>query len=260
VTARSIWQGSLLIQKHEIGVKVYSAVVDRQIHFHLLHRPDRTRLQQRMVEPESETPIPLGETLKAFEAEPGVFIAISREEIEEAAPEPSRQIVVKHFVPTGAIDAQLFDRPYYLGPTAESAMDYFALAEALDRKKKSGIAAWVMRKHSYVSALASKGNYLMLITLRHAEEVVPVSELQPPEGRALESKERVLAGKLVEALAGEFQPERYHDEYQARVRELIDAKRSGKKLKPKRAPRRRQEGSLADSLLASLKGAAGSAG
>jgi DNA end-binding protein Ku len=252
---RSIWQGSLLVQKNVIGVKVYSAVVDRQIHFHLLHRSDRMRVQQRMVQAQTETPVPLAETRKAFEAEPGLYVAISSEELDQAAPEASREINVKRFVPTGAIDPQLFDRPYYLGPLADSAMDYFALTQALDRKQKSGIAFWVMRKHSYVGALITQWSHLMLITLRHAGEIIPASELESPDGPPLERKERELAGKLVETLAGDFHPEAYHDEYQARLRELVDAKRAGKKLKPKRAPKRRREGSLADSLLASLNGA-----
>ena len=63
--------------------------------------------------------------------------------------------------------------------------DYFALAQALERKKVAGIASWVMRKHSYVGALIAQQGYLMMITLRHAEEVIPVTQLDPPAGRAL---------------------------------------------------------------------------
>jgi DNA end-binding protein Ku len=248
----------LLIQKHEIGIKLYSAVLDRQIHFHLLHRRDRTRLQQRMVEAETETAVALADTKRAFEAEPGLYIALTGEELDQAAPETSRQVEVRRFIPTTAIDPQLFDRPYYLGPIPDSSLDYFALARAIQQKKKAGIAHWVMRKHSYVGALIESGGALMLVTLRHAGEVIPASQLDPPVGRPLDSKERDLAGKLVDALAGDFHPEAYHDQYRARVRELIDAKRAGKKVKPKRAPRRRTERSLEESLRASLKGASAS--
>jgi DNA end-binding protein Ku len=254
VTARAIWQGNLAVQKREIAVKLYSAVMDRQIHFHLLHKSDRTRVQQRMVDAETEKPVPLDQTQKAFEAESGVYVAVSSEEIERSIPEPSREIRINRFVPTHAVDAQLCDRPYYLGPTDDSQPDYFALTQALDEKKSAGIVSWVMRRHAYVGALVSQKGYLMLITLRHAEEVIPISELEPPQGRRFEPKEKDMAAKLIEALSGEFQPKAYHDEYQARVHELIEAKRSGKKVKPKRAPRRRHEGSLAASLQASLKG------
>ena len=138
----------------------------------------------------------------------------------------------------GAIEPQLFDRPYYLGPGDDAVVDYFALARALEKKKCAGIASWTMRKHSYVGALIVDRGYLMVITLRHADEVIPVSQLDPPQGRALEPKERVLAAKLIETLSGQFDPAAYSDQYQERVQELIDAKRAGKKVKPKRARRR----------------------
>jgi len=205
------------------------------------------------VDSQTEEPVPLDQVRKAFQAEPGVYVVVTPEELEQAVPEANRDIKMSRFVPTKAIDPQRFDRPYYLGPSEDSEADYFALAQALEGKQTAGIASWVMRKHSYVGALLAQEGYLMLVTLRHADEVIPLKELDPPQGRALEAKERDMAEKLVEALTGEFQPDVYNDEYQHRVRELIDAKQKGKKLKPKRARVRRQESSLADSLRASLK-------
>ena len=254
MTARSIWQGKLTFQKHEIGVKLYSAVQDREVHFHLLHKREHARVQQRMVDAETEKPVPLEQARKAFEAAPGLYVALSSDEIEQSVPAPSREVRISRFVPIDAIDPQLYDRPYYLGPAENSETDYFALAEALDANR-AGIASWVMRKHSYVGALVAQRGYLMLITLRHAEEVVPVGELEPPHGRPLASKEKDLAEKLIEALAGPFKVHAYHDEYQHRIHELIEAKRAVKKLKPKRAPRRRRTASLTDALEASLRDA-----
>src|SRR4029077_559288 len=102
-------------------------------------------------------------------------------------------------------------------------------------------------------ALLSHEGYLTLITLRNNDEVIPVGSLEPPQGRPLAANEKQLAEKLIEALSGKFRPEDYRDLYQQRIQELIDAKRSGKKLKPKRSPRKRQAGSLAESLRARLK-------
>ncbi len=167
-----------------------------------------------------------------------------------------REVEVSRFVPMGAIEPQFFDRPYYLGPGDNAVVDYFALAQALEKKKCAGIVSWTMRKHSYVGALIVERGYLMTITLRFAEEVIPVRQLDPPQGRALNPKERELAVKLVDTLSGRFDPEAYHDEYQERVRKLIDAKRAGKKVTHKRAKRRPEAGSLADSLRSSLKAAA----
>jgi DNA end-binding protein Ku len=253
VSARSIWQGMLVIQKHRIAVKFYSAVLDRQIHFHLLHKRDRTRVEQKMVDAETGKTVPLDLARKAFEVEKGRYIAVTREEVDGSAPEPAREVEVSRFVPMQAIEPQFFDRPYYLGPGDDAAVDYFALVQALEKKKCAGIASWTMRKHSYVAALIVDRGYLMAITLRHADEVIPVSQLDPPQGRPLEAKERELAVKLVETLSGRFDPEAYHDQYRQRVHELIEAKRAGKKIKPKRASRQPSSESLADSLRSSLK-------
>jgi DNA end-binding protein Ku len=258
VTGRSIWQGTLVIQKNQIDVKVYSAVVDRQIHFHLLHKRDRTRVQQRMVEAETEKPVPLDQARKAFEAEPGLYVVITGDELKRASPESARDITISRFVPIQSIDAEWFDRPYYLGPAGEATREYFALAQALKRKKSAGIASWVMRKHSYVGALLSQAGYLMLNTLRHDEEVIPAADLDPPPGPALDAKEKDLAAKLIAALSGPFQLDLYLDEYQARIHELIDAKRAGKTPKTKRIRRRRMEGSLGDALRSSLRRVAAS--
>jgi DNA end-binding protein Ku len=206
-----------------------------------------------MVDAETNQQVPLESTRKAFEGGPGLYVVVTGEEIERSLPEPSREVRISRFVPLEVIDPQLFDRPYYLGPAENSETDYFALARALD-PKRAAIASWVMRKHSYVGALTTRGGYLMLITLRHAEEVIPVGDLSPPGGNPLAPKERDLAEKLIDALSAPFQPRAYHDEYRDQLLKLIDAKRTGKKLKPKRRPRRQREGSLAESLKASLIG------
>jgi DNA end-binding protein Ku len=258
VRVRAIWQGTLKIQKNEIAVKFYSAVVDRQIHFHLLHKRDRDRVEQHMVDTETGETVPLAEARKAFEAEPGLYVEVTPEEIERTVPKPTREVRVSRCVRTDAIDPQLFDRPYLLGPGDGSITAYFALAQALERKKAAGVCLWTMRKHSYVGALIHQQGYLMMITLRHADQVIPVSQLDPPGGRALEPQEKELAGKLIETLAGPFEPSAYHDQYQEQIRELIDAKRTGKKIKRKPMRRRQSEGTLADSLQASLKRAAAS--
>ncbi len=253
MTTRAIWQAKLKIKKHEMPVKLYSAVEDRQIHFHLLHKRDHTRVEQQMVDSQTGEPVASSETFKAFEAEPGLFVKLWPEEIERSVPSAGRDLSINRFVPLSAIEPFLYDRPYYVGPGTDATADYFALVHALEKKQKAGIAHWVMRKHSYRGALVSYHGYLALITLRRADEVVPLDQLDSPVGPAHSTKETDLAGRLLEELSGTFRAGDYHDEYQVRVRELIDAKRSGKKIRRKRLQRRAPTKSLADSLEKSLR-------
>lgn len=256
MTARAIWKGVLKFGSAAVPVKVYSAVQDRNIHFHLLHDQDQVQLEQRMVNPVAGRPVASEQIRKGFESEPGLFVLLEDEELAELVPESSRDIEIARFLPLGAINNQWYDRPYYLGPDADAETEYFALAEALAKANREGLARWVMRKRSYAGALRPEKGYLVLNTLRHADEVVPLSELEPPQGRALDKKEQAMAEQLVSVFRGKFEPGRYHDEYRERVMKLVQSKARGERIhlerpKPPKPPAK----SLADLLAASVKAA-----
>jgi DNA end-binding protein Ku len=110
-----------------------------------------------------------------------------------------------------------------------------------------------MRKKRYVGALRAEGGYLLLITMKFAEEVVSASELPRPAGREPDAKELQMAEQLVGALQAEFRPADFHDEYRERVMKFIEAKGSGHKPRLEVVARRKESKSLVDSLAASIK-------
>ena len=149
---------------------------------------------------------------------------------------------------------QWFDRPYYLGPDKDDA-DYFALAEAIEHDKVVGVARWVMRKKRYLGALTSHAGYLVMTTLRRAEQVVSVSGIEVPASRRPDEREIKMAQQLVSSIEGDFEPELWKNEYRQRVHELIAAKASGKVVKLARPKPKPAGGDLADLLQRSLAGA-----
>jgi DNA end-binding protein Ku len=156
-------------------------------------------------------------------------------------------------VPPSAVGPEWYQRPYYLGPDGKDT-DYFALAKALKEENRLGIAKWVMRKKRYIGALRSQDGYLMLVTLRFAEEVVSDNELPKlPTGRDFDPKELKMAEQLVSALEGEFKPEEFRDEYRDRVMKLIEAKAHGQPVKLEVVKKKEPVDSIAESLAASLK-------
>ena len=252
--ARAIWKGVITIGTTKLPVKLYSAVQDRTVHFRLLHKADKAPVKQKMVNSETGEEVDQKETQKAFPLGRGRLVMLDEEELESIEPPPSRDIEVGRFVNPADIDHRWYERAYYLGPDGDTA-GYFAMAEALERKKKEGVAQWVMRKKEYVGSLTSKDGYLMLITLRHAEEVVDAEALKPPAGRALQQKEIAMAEQLVSALTSSFDPAQYRDEYRARVMELIETRARGGKVQLKVfRPKKTDENRLASALEASLAG------
>jgi DNA end-binding protein Ku len=250
--ARAIWKGVLKLAPENIPVKLYAAVEDRSLHFRVLEKSTLAPIRQQMVNPKTDEEIPKEQIRKGYKVERGVYVLLNDEELGNSQPEESRDIEVTRFVPASGVDQQWYDRAYFLGPDEGSSTPYFALAEALENKKREGIARWVMRKKRYVGALRSQDGYLMLITMRYAEEVLSAEDLPRPGGRAPGAKELRMAEILISTLQDEFRPEDFHDEYRERVMKFIEAKASGKKPKLRTVVRKKEPESLEANLAASI--------
>lgn len=260
MAARAIWKAVVKIGTLTIPVKLYSAVQDRSVHFRLLHKTDKEPVKQQLVSAESGEPIEYADVRKAYPLTRGRMVILEADELETLQPEESRDIEITRFVDPDDIDHRWYERAYYLGPD-QSSKAYFGAAAALEKRGKEGVARWVMRGKDYVGALRVEDGYLMLITLRHAEEIIAADALTPPGGRALQAREVEMAAQLLKALKGEFDPSQFADEYRARVMDLVETKAKGKK--PKVAsfrPKKQKEDELADALAASLAGVKKKAG
>lgn len=253
MAARAIWKGVIHIGTLTVPVKLYSAVQDRAVHFRLLHKTDKQPVKQRLVSSETEDVVEYQQVTKAFPIARGRMVTLEKEELEELEPKDSRDITISRFVGSKELDHRWYQRAYYLGPDGNTKA-YFAAVAALEKKGKEGIARWVMRDKEYVGSLRAEHGYLMLIVLRHAEEIIAADALKPPGGRPLQKRELEMAGQLITALHGEFDPSKFRDEYRARVMELVEAKHAGggkPKLKVFK-PRAQKEDAITDALAASL--------
>src|SRR5690606_6733246 len=130
----------------------------------------------------------------------------------------------------GSIEYRWYLRPYYLGPDGDEDA-YFTLVAALGRDDLEGVAHWVMRDKEYFGALRLHRGYPMLVTLRYAEELVPLEGFGPAPDGELDPKQVKMAGQLIEMLSSDFEPERYEDEYRESVLDLIERKHKGETVK-----------------------------
>src|SRR6266550_2602472 len=252
MAARAIWKGELAINSTKVPVKLYAALKDQTVRFHILEEGSKTRVKQHMINPDSGDEVGKEEIQKGFEVEPGTFVILNEKELESLEPKANREIEIKKFIPPQAIAPEFYDRPYYLGPDGDQAA-YFAFAEALRKQNREGLAHWVMRKQPYAGALRAEDDYLMLFTLRSPEEVLSAKDLPRPAGRAPDKKELSMAKQLVELLKGEFDPEDYQDEYRQRVMEFVEKKAKGRAPKLRLVKNKRQPASLDKILSQSIE-------
>ncbi len=162
-------------------------------------------------------------------------------------------IEVHEFVKTEQIDPVFFERMYYLEPDT-TLKEYNALAGALKEMNMAGICTWTMRRRSYLGALQINGKVLCLNTLRYADEVVPVKSLELQKA-PLSEKELKIARDLINQLSAPFQPQKFENEHQKKLQDLIDKKARGEKiavLRPKRLKPTAPD-KLLEALKASLK-------
>jgi DNA end-binding protein Ku len=175
-----------------------------------------------------KVPVPAAEQVKGFEVEEGKYILVDPAELEEAEPESNRMIEVHEFVKTEQIDPIFLERAYYLEPDIVFK-EYNALVSAMQEMEVNGICTWTMRKRSYLGALQASGKTLRLQTLRYADEVISVTALNLAEF-SLSEKELKIGSYLIDQLTVPFQPEKFANEHQQKLQNLIDRKARGEKI------------------------------
>jgi len=250
--ARAIWSGAISFGLVNIPVKLFSAVRDTNIHFHMLHGKDGVRVRQQLVCPLDDEEVERDEVVKGYEVNPDQYVVVSSEELEDLAPKASRMIEILDFVGLSEIDPLYYQHPYYLVPDEQAGKAYGLLVSSMKDSKRVGIGKFVMRGKEYLGALRPVGEVLVLETMHFADEVVALSDLdeEMPEAAEPSEREMKLAGQLIDTLAASFDPAQYRDDYRESVMDLINAKAEGKEyVMP---PPVEEEGKVID-LMAALE-------
>jgi DNA end-binding protein Ku len=226
--ARAIWTGALSFGLVNIPVEVHTAVRESRPRFRMLHAKDRSPISFERVCQKEGAVVAWEDLVKGYEYQKGRFVVLTKEDFTAAALERTRRIDILDFVKAEAIDDRFFDKPYYLTQGKGSDTAYVLLREAIRKSGLIGIAKFIMRDVQHLAAVEVIGNALVLSTLRFADELVDVKSLSFPTGKQMNKKELDMATTLVENLAGDWNPEKYTDDYRENLMRLIKAKMKGK--------------------------------
>ena len=257
--ARPIWRGSLSFGLVAIPVQLHTAVRENRPRFRLLHAKDKSPIKYERVCQRDGTPVAWEDLVKGFEYQKGRYVVLTKEDFKAAAVEKDRRVQVSDFVPADAIDDRYFDQPYYLLPDKGGEHAYAVFEQALKETGRIGIGKVVMRERQHLVAVESIDNRLVLTMLRFANEVVEAPEVAGIDRTKVPAKELKLAQDLIEALAAEWRPEQYKDDYQENLQEVINSKLKGEtiELESDEPKMRAEVVDLAERLRASLKAAEG---
>jgi DNA end-binding protein Ku len=257
--ARPIWRGSLSFGLVAIPVQMHTAVREHRPKFRLLHARDKSPIKyERVCQREGKT-VAWEDLVKGYEYERGRYVVLTKEDFKAAALEKDRRVQVTDFVPAEAIDDRYFDQPYYLLPDKGGEHAYAVFEQALAEAGRVGIGKVVMREKQHLVAVESIEGRLVLTMMRYADEVVDVPDVEGLDRVKVPPKELKLATDLIGALAADWEPEKYSDDYQANLKEVIKAKMKGETvvLEEGEEPMRAEVIDLAERLRQSLKAAGG---
>jgi DNA end-binding protein Ku len=253
--ARSIWTGAISFGLVTVPVKLYSAVSRKTVRFHQLNGPTGVRIQQKRVDPSTGDEVRYEDIVKGFEIGPDRYVIIQPDELEGLDPKKTKTIEIEDFVDLSDIDPILYDHPYYLAPGAGGAKPYRLLLEAMRESGKVAIARVVIRqKEQLVAIRPMEGDVLGMATMIFADEVVDperIDELDAARDVEVNQRELAIAKQLVESLAGEFEPGRYHDTYREEVLALVERKAAGEDIAVQ--PAREEAAEPVPDLMAALK-------
>ena len=252
---RALWSGAISFGLVNAPVRMYAAISEHDVHFHLLHAKDAKRIHYRKVTDSGRREIPDDEIVKGYEVSDGEYVVLTDEEISAAHVEGDKLIEIHDFVPLEEIDPIVFERTYYLGPAHGAERVYALLARALESSGLVGIASFVFHDRDQLACLRVKDGALLLERMYFADEIRDEDVILPKPKRAVDKRELKLAIDLIERMKGSFDHAEYHDRYRERLIAIIDKKRKGETITVPDVEERKAP----DNLLAALEASLGEA-
>lgn len=220
---RAIWKGAITFGLVNVPVKVYSATEDHDVPLHQVHDKDGGRIRYRRVCEIDGEVVPYENIAKAY-TDGEQTVMLTDDDFDALPAERSREIEVVEFVPSEQIDPLLLDRSYYLEPDSKSNKAYVLMRRTLEETDRTAIVKFALRQRTRLAALRVRDDVLVLQTLLWADEVREAAFPSLDEPAKVTDKELAMSSQLVSSFEADFAPEEYEDEYQAQLRQLIDAK------------------------------------
>ena len=252
--ARSLWTGSLSFGLVNVPVALYSGLVDQDLHFHQLHEKDHTPIEVHRYCAKEDEEVPYDEIAHGYETDDGEQVVLTDEELATAAPRKTRTIDIEAFVDLDDVDPIYFDHPYVVMPSGESEgtqRAYRLLLEVMKRTERAALGRVVLRTKEYLALIRERDGRLVLTTMLFHDEVRPLKDVPTPPKKAKPTPKQVdQAVALIASLSCDWDPGRYEDRYEKRLKRIVNRKRKGETIK---APKAEDEPSPVADLMAALE-------
>ncbi|RXH31132.1 DNA repair protein [Bradyrhizobium nanningense] len=252
---RANWKGFLRLSLVTCPVALYPATSESEkVSFNQLNRKTGHRIKYAKVDADTGEEVDNEDIVKGYKVDTDTFIEVTKEELENVALESTRTIEIDEFVDRSEIDPRYLIRPYYLRPDGKVGHDAFAvIRETIREMNKVAIGRVVLTNREHIIALEPLDKGLMGTLLRYPYEVRSADEYFDDIQDVKVTRDMLdLAKHIVNQKAGHFEPDKFEDQYETALIDLINQKRAGKPITAKARPRGENVVDLMDALRKSI--------
>jgi DNA end-binding protein Ku len=222
---RPFWSGTLTFGLVSVPVNLFPANRSVRTPLRMLG-PEGEPLSRKYYSEKTERDLDADEIVRGYEIDKGKYVVVTDEELDRLAPDKSRDIDLKVFVPEDSIPPVHFERGYFLTPAEGSEKAYKLLAETMEKSGNAGLATFVMRGKEYLVSIFAEHGILRAETMRFADELRSPADVGLPKKKpkvpaaTVRKFEKLISSKSKK----QFSPARLKDEQTERLLKLVKKK------------------------------------
>jgi DNA end-binding protein Ku len=253
--ARAYWKGYLKLSLVSCPIALFPATSEgEKISFHQLNKETGHRVRYRKVDAETGDEVPQDKIIKGYEVSKGEYIELDPEELEAVAIHSKHTLEIDKFVAKKDINELYLRDPYFIVPDGEVGQQAFAVIR--DAIRKEGMVALgkvVFTTREHIIALEACDKGMVGVTLRYPYEVRQAKDyFDAIEDEKVPKDMLDLAVHIVESKKGKFEPEKFEDDYENALKELLRKKQKGERIERPKEPSRTNVVNLMDALRRSI--------
>jgi len=234
-----------------IPISMYTATQDNDIHFNQLHKDDNSRIKYKKTCGHCGKEVTTKDIIKGFEYDKDHYVVITDDDLEKIKTEKERSIQILHFAQLNQISPIFYDKTYQAVPEAGGDKAFELLRAALMSEQKIAIGKTVMGTRETLLAIIPREDGILISKMFYEDEIkdLPKSYNKPE----LSEVELSMANNLINSMITPFNPAEYKDEYQIKLRGLLETKISGQDIVAARSEAPSNIINLMDALKASIE-------
>src|SRR5918992_663820 len=227
---KAIWKGAVTFGLVNIPVRLYSAVQEKSLKFHMLHEEDGGRIRYQRVCAICGKEVTWDDIVKGYEFAKDQYVRFTDEELQALDVDSIKAVDVVSFVPLEDIDPIYFNKTYYVVPEASGLKAYRLLQEALEAEGSVGIAKVALRDKEHLATVRLKDEVFVLETMYWPDEIREPDFEELDKNVEVRDQEVKMARQLVQQLSDEFKPQEFQDEYRKALEALVEQKVEGQEI------------------------------